>query len=132
MQAVLAREDCERIEIVNGGLTDALLDRTWFGITVLSSVVVDCTVRGIPCFVCSWLNCWPYGYVDQYRKFGVGIGLQAPAEIANIPERLASFRPSPEIAEACWQSITPERLREVLSRSNAAAVAGFQPQHSSS
>ena len=131
MQAVLTREDCERIEIVNGGLTDALLDRTWFGITVLSSVVVDCTVRGIPCFVCSWLNCWPYGYVDQYRKFGVGIGLKAPAEIANIPERMASFRPSPEAAAACWESITPERLREILSKSNATVVAGSQSWHSS-
>ena len=77
-QKILGREQTTLLEWVTGRLQPELLNRTWFGVTVLSSVAVDCVVHGVPCFVCDWLDLWPYGYVAQYRKFGVGMGLSAP------------------------------------------------------
>ncbi len=64
--------------LVSGPLTEDLLAKAWFGITILSTVATECAVRGIPCFLCKWLESWPYGYVEQFIRFGVGIGLNHP------------------------------------------------------
>ena len=47
-------------------LQPEMLNKTWFGVTILSTVVVECALRGIPCFLCAWLESWPYGYIDQF------------------------------------------------------------------
>jgi hypothetical protein len=120
---VLDAEQSKTVEWFTGRLGPELLRRTWFGITVQSSVAVECVVYGVPCFVCEWMDLWPYGYVAQYRKFGVGIGLETPNAIAKIPEILAATRLDPTVAGACWQAIRPERLEEILAgRRTTAAV----------
>jgi hypothetical protein len=113
-EKVLTREEMGAIEWITGRLAAELLQRAWFGVTALSSVAMDCAVHGVPCFVCDWLDLWPYGYVAQYRKFGVGIGLSAPEEIARIPEILAGWRPDPRIADDCWHALAPRRFEELL------------------
>ena len=91
--------------------------------TVQSSAAMDCVVHGVPCFFCEWLDLWPYGYVTQFRKFGVGIGLSAPDEIAKIPEMMAAARPDRRIAEDCWQVMTPQRFKELLQGRTTASAA---------
>jgi hypothetical protein len=123
MGRVLTQEQGETIHWLAGSLGNELLQRTWFGLTVQSSVVLECLVHGVPCFLCDWLDLWPYGYITQYRKFGVAMGLGAPEEIASIPERLAAWRPDPGIVADCWQAITAERLEEILEgRRTAGAI----------
>jgi hypothetical protein len=125
---ILDREQFEKIEWFTGQLGPELLRRTWFGLTVQSSVAMECVVYGVPCFVCEWMDLWPYGYIGQYRKFGVGIGLSEPAEIAKIPEVLSSYKPNPAIVQDCWEAITADRFEEILAgqRVPFAITAGMQ------
>jgi hypothetical protein len=120
---VLEPQQVERFHWFTGRLQEDWLQNVWFGVTVLSSVALDCVVRGVPCFLCDWLDLWPYGYGAQYRKFGVGIGLRSPGDIAKIPETLAASRPNREVIDDCWQAITRERLEEILAGRGAAAGA---------
>jgi len=111
--------------VVSGPLTEDLLAKAWFGITILSTVAFECAVRGIPCFLCKWLEFWPYGYVEQFIRFGVGMGLNDPAEIQRIPDLLKQYVPSAEVREKCWSPAAPGRLRELVaaSRKPRAVVA---------
>jgi hypothetical protein len=104
--------------IVSGPLTEDLLAKAWFGITILSTVAFECAVRGIPCFLCRWLEFWPYGYVEQFIRFGVGVGLESPAQIEKIPEYLESHTRSSEVRENCWSPVAAERLRNLLALSS--------------
>jgi hypothetical protein len=67
-------------------------------------------LRGIPCFLCDWLESSPYGYVDQFTRFGVGIPLHAPDQISQIP-RMLEQRRSEVPREKLWTPIQAERLR---------------------
>ena len=121
---VLSVEQMAHIEWRAGRLSTELLNNTWFGVAVLSSVALDCAVQGVPCFLCEWLDLWPYGYVTQYRKFGVGIGLGAPEEIGKIPEMLTRWRVDRKVIEDCWQVISRERLQALLSERRPQPVYG--------
>jgi hypothetical protein len=119
---ILSAEQKSVTSIVSGPLTEQLLDNAWFGITVLSTVAMECAVRGIPCFLCRWLECWPYGYVEQFIRFGVGIALDDPNEIRNIPEYLEKYVVSSDVRENCWRPADPGRLREILTASRKVFV----------
>lgn len=113
---ILSAEQRTATRIVSGPLTEDLLAKAWFGITILSTVAMECAIRGIPCFLCKWLEFWPYGYVEQFIRFGVGIGLNDPAEIGRIPEYLQQHPVNAEgVRENCWQPAAAGRLRELLS-----------------
>jgi hypothetical protein len=56
-----------------------------------------------------------YGYAAQFEKFGVGIGLKTPGEIAGIPAKLSEHQ-NVRFTEGWWQEIAPERFRELLER----------------
>jgi hypothetical protein len=120
---LLSRDEMSAIEWRTGRLSPEMLENTWFGITATSTVVLDCLVQGVPCFLCEWLDLWPYGYVGQYRKFGVGIGLSAPDEIADIPDVLARWRSTRKVTEDCWQLISRDRLQELLTERRFAPAA---------
>jgi hypothetical protein len=112
---ILSAEQKAATRIVSGPLTEDLLTKAWFGITILSTVAFECAVRGIPCFLCKWLEFWPYEYVEQFIRFGVGIGLNDPSEIEKIPELLQRHSASAGLSENCWQPVAAGRLRELLS-----------------
>jgi hypothetical protein len=114
---VLSPEQRAAARIVTGPLTEELLAKTWVGITILSTVAMECAVRGIPCFLCKWLEFWPYGYVEQFIRFGVGVGLNDPGEIERIPEYLQQHLPGENVMENCWQPAAAGRLRELLTTS---------------
>jgi hypothetical protein len=114
VRATLSPEQMKVTTLIEGPLTEDLLDVTWFGVTVLSTSAVDCAKRGIPCFLCKWLEYWPYGYIDQFERFGVGKQLQTPEQINEIPHLLKAFWIGPEVQRNLWNAISPERLRVLL------------------
>jgi hypothetical protein len=111
---ILSAEQRGATRIISGRLTEDLLAKAWFGITILSTVAMECAIRGIPCFLCKWLEFWPYGYVEQFIRYGVGIGLNDPSEIEKIPEYLQQRAVSAGMSENCWQPAAEGRLRELL------------------
>jgi hypothetical protein len=117
LERVLSAEQHAATRMVSGPFTEELFEKTWFGITILSTVAIECAIRGIPCFLCKWLECWPYEYVEQFLRFGVGIGLNDPGEIRKIPEYLQQYRVQAEVKGNCWQPVAAGRLRELLSSS---------------
>jgi hypothetical protein len=116
VREVLSTRQMEVTTLIDGPLVDGLLDDTWFGVTVLSTTAVDCAKRGIPCFFCKWLEYWPYGYIDQFERFGVGRSLITPEEIDDIPRILETYSIAPEVHRNVWQPIAPERLRILLGK----------------
>jgi hypothetical protein len=119
---VLSENQRKVTRVVAGMLDPTLLSSMWFGVTVLSSVAVECAVQNIPCFLCRWLEFWPYGYIDQFLRFGVGIGLDGPEDMTRIPELLAAHRPSSTLAETCSKPILRQRLQELLAGSERSAT----------
>jgi hypothetical protein len=117
VKRVLSAQQLKVTQIVSGPLTDALLDETWFAVTVLSTVATECAMRGIPCFLCKWLEYSFYGYIDQFIRFGAGIGLNDPSEISKIPQRLEKYEADPGVSENLWQPVEAERLNDMLSLS---------------
>ena len=113
LDKILSPEKSRLVKIVSGPLTDELLSRAWFGITVQSTTVADCAERGVPCFLCSWVTDSPYGYIEQFSRFGMGIILKSAAEIAEIPDMLA--KGVPVSSRALAQPIAAETLRRLLS-----------------
>jgi hypothetical protein len=103
------------IRLVTGPLGDELLQRAWFGITVLSTVAMDCALRGVPCFLCEWLEYFSCGYGEQFSKFGAGVKLGSAEEIAAIPEMLKTSKWRAGIRSDLSSPIESERLRELLS-----------------
>ncbi len=113
---ILSSEQKNVTLLASGPLTEDLLAKAWFGITILSTVATECAVRGIPCFLCKWLESWPYGYVEQFIRFGVGIGLNDPSEIQRIPEYLRQNHLNSKVRENCWQPAAAGRLRALFTK----------------
>jgi hypothetical protein len=112
VNSALARRHRDNVRIVEGLLSEQLLDRTSFAITVQSTAAVDCTIRGIPVFVCAWLDYSCYGYLEQFIRFHAGMPLRSPAEIASIPSLLGNF--SAADPDDLWRTISPEKLKQLL------------------
>lgn len=116
---VLHAEQKRVVRLVEGKLDPGLLTKTWFGITVLSTVASECALQGVPCFLCKWLDFWPYGYVDQFIRFRAGIRLDGAAEIEKIPGILATWTISKEVQDGLWTPISSGRLKDLLGASRA-------------
>jgi hypothetical protein len=120
-KGVLTKRQWRSIRVVEGPLNDDLLAQTWFAATVLSTTAVDCAVRGIPVFLCAWLEHSNYGYVEQFIKFGAAVKLCNPEEIPGIPGMLENFlrKDTRDLINAA----TPERLEELLGNSQPLKAA---------
>jgi hypothetical protein len=119
---IVGNVDSRSIRVLDGPLTEDLLRRAWFGITVESTTVIDCLRHGVPCFLCGWYNVIPCGYLDQYERFGVGERLAYADEIARIPSLLAHARRDPHAVLP--SQIDPAKLRSCLTtRVRQAVVA---------
>jgi hypothetical protein len=112
IRGILSPEDREFLKVVDGPLTDALMSQAWFGITVESTTVIDCMQHGIQCFLCGWLTLWPFEYVQQYARFGVGEVLKSTEQFAEIPQRLAEFEN--RAAEKPAPAVDPVQLQRWL------------------
>lgn len=114
VQQILTAKQQQISSVVGGLLTEEILDDAWFGVTVMSTVVVECGIRGIPCFLCPWLESWPYGYVAQFGRFEAGIPIGSREKISEIPAILRKYKGHARICENCWTEIDPQRLRSLL------------------
>jgi hypothetical protein len=113
IREILTAEDAQLVSVVDGPLNHALMARAWFGITAESTSVMDCQQSGVQCFLCGWLTLWPFEYVPQYARFGVGEVLQSVEEIAGIPSRLAEFHER-GVQGRVATSADPDLLRRLL------------------
>jgi len=122
VKKILSAEDWRVLEIMTAPLSASLLSRTWFGITVQSTVATECAASAVPCFLCGWLAESSSGYAHQFAKFGAGYLLESADEIGAILNLIASNRiPA---AESVSSPLTPDSLRRLLTRPEIqAAVA---------
>jgi hypothetical protein len=114
VENILTTEQRQRVTLVEGPLINELLSGAWFGITVQSTTVLDCLQHGICCFLCSWLATSPFGYVEQYARFGVGEVLQNVEQFGEIPKRLADFHDRRPAPLSLSDSVDPAMLKRWL------------------
>ncbi len=124
IKRVLSIEHQQNLEICSGPLSRDLLLQTWFGITIESSTVLDCALQGVPCFLCEWLVLNPYGYVQQYGRFGVGYILNVPEKLSEIPHILGKLGNSWQPRKGIWQPLEPDLLRDYLAGKSNAVASG--------
>lgn len=120
--SVLSPAQSRVTRVVEGRLTDKLLHETWFAVTVISSAALDCTMRGIPVFLCEWLDFSAYGYAQQFTKFGAGVRLSGAEKIVEIPNLLSKISGLKD-ASGLWGPVTNERMKQLLSGSLKLAAA---------
>lgn len=132
IQAVLPESQRSLAEISSCRFASELFDQAWFGISVNSSVALECTVEKIPFFNCSWLEPKDSGYAQHLGRFGAGRLLSSPEEIDRIPEWISQFEFKDELLRALYKQIDSRTLDRVLSRpssQNAPAVDGAALSH---
>jgi hypothetical protein len=118
---VLPAEDASRVDVVGGPFAPEAVAKAWFAVTVESSTVIDCSLLGVPCFLCEWLNTSPYGYTPQYARFGVGRILHSPAQLSELPRMLAE--PAVPLSEDCLvKPLDPDWLRRIIAGGTNAAT----------
>jgi len=98
--------------VVTRHLTDELLAQTWCAVTIVSTTAVDCALRGIPVFLCEWLDYSHYGYGQQFTKFGVGTALTSPDEIRSLPAIMQRF--TANNTGDLWAPVSPAGLSAFL------------------
>jgi hypothetical protein len=94
-------------------MTQQLLEEAWFGITVESTSVIECAMKGVPCFIATWMVNSPYGYVQQYSAFGMGEPLLSVEQLTAIPSLLLGKSASTP-AGGLWQLMDPGNFRKLL------------------
>jgi hypothetical protein len=114
LRRTISEEHSGAVQLISGPLTEELLSNTWFAVTVQSTVSMECAVRGIPCFLCKWLEPGGYEYVEQFIRFGAGIGLDSPEEIAAIREYMQNEPLKKLPTEQLWQTADKGRLNALL------------------
>ena len=102
------------VEISDCRFASELFGKIWFGVSVNSSVAVECTLHGIPFFNCGWLETKDCGYAGQFGKFSAGRLLQAPEDLNAIPEYIREFHSFPEKLGRISQPIQAATLDQVF------------------
>ncbi len=113
LKKVLPRLERRAVRMMDGPLTDKLMGKIWFGCTGVSTAALDCAMQGVPVFLCGWLENWPFGYLEQFAAYRVGMKLLRPDEIAQIPCLLETLEPND--MQTLQQSVRPESWQEMVS-----------------
>jgi hypothetical protein len=111
----LSAEQRSLVEVREGPMTPELFARAWCSLTVESSVAVESTMNGVPCFLCSWFDASWYDYGKQYAKYSAGYPLDSPQRIREIPQLLEKIQITEATRRNLQTSISPEHLESVLS-----------------
>jgi hypothetical protein len=112
---VLSPDQRRIVEVREGPMTPDLFSRAWCSLTVESSVAVESTINGVPCFLCSWFDGAWYDYGKQFAKFQAGYPLDSPQRIREIPQRIEQIQITDSVRQSLQTPITPEHLDSVLS-----------------
>jgi hypothetical protein len=113
VNSILPNVGHNQVEIVSGVPPEEVMSRAWCGVTVDSSVAVECALRKIPFFLCGWLDFMGFGYLQQFERFGVGRVLNTPESLEEIPEMVAGYRSVPSM-ERIWHQANPAQLEEIM------------------
>jgi|HubBroStandDraft_1064217.scaffolds.fasta_scaffold00112_6 hypothetical protein len=111
---LLSSEDRNLLEVSNEPVSEQLFQRTWFSMTVESSVAVECALAGIPCFLCGWFDLDLHAYIKQYENYGAARILKSPEEIERIPDSLCSKALTARIQNQICQPATAGQLKVIL------------------
>ncbi|MGB6632190.1 MAG: hypothetical protein WBD25_15980 [Terriglobales bacterium] len=111
----LSPEQRSLVTLREGSMTQDLFARAWCSLTVESSVAVESTINGVPCFLCGWFDASWYDYGKQYAKFSAGYTLDSPQRIREIPKLIEQFRITEATRQNLQTEISPEHLESVLS-----------------
>ncbi len=122
VDSILQRQAGGEVEVVKGTPPEEVMARAWCGVTVDSSVAVECALRKIPFFLCGWLDFTGLGYLQQFARFGVAEVLKSPEELLQIPEKVADYRPNLENLHRLWQPADPNQLDKIMSATRPARV----------
>jgi hypothetical protein len=114
LKTVLSRADFEGVRLVANVAAQAVIDEAWCGVGLDSSVAVECALKGIPFFLCEWLDFGGAGYLKQFARFGAGLKMHSPDELDKIPEMVASYRPDPGTIKQLWSPANPDLLDRIL------------------
>jgi len=120
LDSILSADMQDAVEVVDGLSPEKVMARAWCGITVDSSVAVECALSGIPFFLCGWLDHSGMGYLQQFSRFGVAQVLERPNEITQIPELVANFRQDAATLERLWHAADSTQLEQILFRPQSA------------
>jgi len=112
--SILPRNLIDRVEVIGGVSPEAVFGRAWCGVTVNSSVAVECALRKIPFFLCAWLDFGGTEYLAQFLRFDVGHALRAPEEIEQIPSLVSGKSSASFCRERLWQAADPSQLEHIL------------------
>lgn len=104
----------EVIELRQGPMSSDLLERAWFTITVNSSVAVESTMNGVPCFLCAWFDGDWHDYGKELAKYSAGYALSSPQEMRNIPERLGQIKITDATQRVLHSPIDPGILDSIF------------------
>jgi len=125
---ILTGDDRQLVEISTAAISEQLLRRIWFAMTVESSVAVECALAGIPCFLCGWFDLGMYSYGRQYEKFGAARILESPSAIPRIPEMLDLQWPDADFPNRFYQPITQMELDGILQSARVAQAKDAQTE----
>jgi hypothetical protein len=112
---VLSADQRALIEIRQGPIAPDLFARAWCSLTVESSMTVESTIHGVPCFLCSWFDASWCDYGKQYAQYSAGYPLESPQRIREIPDLLRQFQITEATCRRLHTSISSEHLESVLS-----------------
>ncbi len=112
---VLPPDERNLVTLREGPMTPDLFARAWCSLTVESSVAVESTLHGVPCFLCSWFDASWYDYGKQFAKYSAGYPLDSPQRIREIPQLLKNFHITDAVRQGLQTEISAERLESVLS-----------------
>jgi hypothetical protein len=115
VDCLLSPEDRCLVTLREGPMTPDLFARAWCSLTVESSVAVESTLHGVPCFLCGWFDGSWYDYGKQFAKYSAGYPLDSPQRIREIPQLLENFHITDAVRQGLQTSITAELLESVLS-----------------
>jgi hypothetical protein len=115
VEKILSGEQRRLVKIREGPMTPDLFARSWCSFTVESSVAIESTLNGVPCFLCGWFDASWYEYGKQYAKFHAGHTLDSPQEIREVPELLKKIQITEATRRKLQTTISVEALESVLS-----------------
>jgi len=120
--SILPADVYEQLEVIGAFPPEEVMARAWCGVTVDSSIAVECTLSGIPFFICGWLDFGGMGYMRQFARYGVGHVLPGPGSIERIPEVVADYRVDVATLDRLWHPLNPIELDRVLFGSRRAGT----------